>query len=181
MAHHAPTEPAPGPPADDLGRLFDATYDELRRVARRCFAGERQGVTLQPTAVVHEAYLRLSRHPEAHWHDRVSFLTFAARIMRQVLVDEARHRQAQKRGGGARITLVDGMGAESSRCLDVLVLHDALTRLEAIDERKGQIVLLRYFSAMGIAEVAEALGVSVATVNREWRGARAWLGRELGE
>ncbi|MEM7585197.1 MAG: ECF-type sigma factor [Acidobacteriota bacterium] len=162
--------------------MFDAAYCELRGVAERCFARERRGITLQPTALIHEAYLRISRHADFDAADRVTFLAYAARVMRQVMVDEARHRYADKRGGGSgRITLVDGMVAEHPQELDVLDLHDALSRLEKLDPRKGQIVLLRYFSALTIEEVASTLDISVATVNREWRSARAWLGRELGQ
>ncbi|MEO1086914.1 MAG: ECF-type sigma factor [Acidobacteriota bacterium] len=167
--------------SQDLGAMFEATYDELRHVAARCFARERQGITLQTTALIHEAYLRLNRQHADVWSDRVTFLAYTARVMRQVMVDEARHRYAAKRGGeSVKVTWVDGMGAEASETFDLLDLHRALERLEALDERKGKIVLLRFFSAMTLQEVSTALDVSVATVNREWRGARAWLLRELG-
>ncbi len=186
-------EIVPSGESQDLGAMFEATYSELKGVAARCFARERQGITLQPTALVHEAYLRLTRQGDFTWPDRVTFLAYAARVMRQVMVDEARHRHAVKRGGeAARITWVDGMvdgsvggsaggksGGDLPQSFDVLDLHRALTRLEALDERKGKIVLLRYFSAMTLEEVAEALDISLATVNREWRVARAWLMREL--
>ena len=181
-------ETVPSGESQDLGAMFEATYAELKGVAARCFARERQGITLQPTALVHEAYLRLTRQGDFTWPDRVTFLAYAARVMRQVMVDEARHRHAVKRGGeAARVTWVeemvenpaDGKGGELPQTFDVLDLHRALSRLETLDERKGKIVLLRFFSAMTLEEVAEALEVSLATVNREWRVARAWLMREL--
>lgn len=175
-------ETLPSGESQDLGAMFEATYAELKGVAARCFVRERRGITLQPTALVHEAYLRLTRQGDFTWPDRVTFLAYAARVMRQVMVDEARHRHAVKRGGeAARVTWVEGMvdSDDSPLAFDVLDLHRALARLEALDERKGKIVLLRFFSAMTLEEVAEALDISLATVNREWRVARAWLMREL--
>lgn len=165
----------------DIDGMFDATYVALRRVAGKCFQNERNGITLQPTAVVHETYLRLARQPQCPWPDRVTFLAYAARVMRQVLVDEARRRKAEKRGGRAqRVTLVDDMLGASSGRTAVLDVHQALGRLEQLDERKGIIVQMRFFAGLSIEDVAEVLALSVATVNREWRSARAWLGRELG-
>ncbi len=165
----------------DVDGMFDATYAALRRVAGKCFQKERNGITLQPTAVVHETYLRLARQPQCPWPDRVTFLAYAARVMRQVLVDEARRRKAKKRGGHAqRVTLVDDMLGASSGRAAVLDIHQALGRLEQLDARKGIIVQMRFFAGLSIEDVAEVLALSVATVNREWRSARAWLGRELG-
>ena len=165
----------------DVDEMFDATYAALRRVAGKCFQKERNGITLQPTAVVHETYLRLARQPQCPWPDRVTFLAYAARVMRQILVDEARRRKAKKRGGRAqRVTLVDDMLGVSSGRTAVLDVHQALERLEQLDTRKGIIVQMRFFAGLSIEDVAEVLSLSVATVNREWRSARAWLGRELG-
>jgi RNA polymerase sigma factor (TIGR02999 family) len=169
-----------GAPAGDLDALFDATYGALRRLAGKCFQNERGGITVQPTDLVHEAYVRLAAQPAFTGTDRLTFLGYAARIMRQVLVDEARRRSAHKRGGGAqRITLVDEHFVSEPPGPALLDLHDALSRLERIDRRKALIVQLRFFSGLSIEEVAELTGISVATVNRAWRAARAWLGREL--
>ncbi len=164
----------------DIDALFDQTYSALRRIAGKYFKSERNRVTLQPTAVVHETYMRLVEQPAFSCPDRLTFMAYAARVMRQVLVDEARSRQASKRGGEARrITLVDDMFAQAPHYPAVLDIHHALSRLERLDERKALIVQMRFFSGLSIEEVAQVLDLSVATVNRAWRAARAWLGREL--
>ena len=164
-------------------RLLPAVYDELRRQAARAMGRESDGNTLQPTALVHEAYLRLVDQ-RAPWHNRAQFFGVAAQAMRRVLVDHARARHAAKRGGGApRITLDDAAaeqpGASDDSAADVLALHDALTRLAAMDPDQARLVELRYFAGLTIEETAAALGSSPATVKREWAVARAWLHREL--
>lgn len=164
-------------------RLLPAVYDELRRQAARAMRRESDVSTLQPTALVHEAYLRLVDQ-RAPWHNRAQFFGVAAQAMRRVLVDHARARHAAKRGGGApRITLGDAAaeqpGPTDDSAADVLALHDALTRLAAMDPDQARLVELRYFAGLTIEETAAALGSSPATVKREWAVARAWLHREL--
>ena len=161
-------------------KLFPLVYDELRSLARRELRNERAGHTLQPTALVHEAYLRLVDQNGVEWQDRAHFLGFAARVMRQVLVDHARRRHAQKREGGIRVTLSDAVkSSDETDGHDLLDLDDALGRLRELDERKSRIIELRYFGGLGDKETAEVLEVSVTTVERDWRMARAWLLREL--
>jgi RNA polymerase sigma factor (TIGR02999 family) len=167
-----------------LDALLPVVYDELRRQARGALAREGVGHTLQPTALVHEAYLRLVGQREAHWEGRTQFFAVAAQLMRRVLVDRARRRRAAKRGGGARhVTLADADAAAAEAGgeggVDVLALDDALTRLAALDPEKARLVELRYFAGMSIPEAAAALGVSPATVGRQWAVARLWLRREL--
>jgi RNA polymerase sigma-70 factor, ECF subfamily len=175
-----------------LDALVPLLYEELRAQARRALRREGQGHTLQPTALVHEAWLRLAGQQHANWESRTQFMAVAAQVMRRVLVDHARTRHAAKRGGGARqVTLGDAekdgaaqvAGAEGSSldAVDVLALDDALTRLAAMDPKKAKLVELRYFMGLSIPEAAEALGVSQATVGREWAVARMWLKRELSE
>jgi RNA polymerase sigma factor (TIGR02999 family) len=164
-------------------RLLPAIYDELRRQAARAMRREDGAHTLQATALVHEAYLRLVDQRRVEWRSRAHFFGVAAQMMRRVLVDHARTRLAAKRGGALqRVTLGDvGAGAEDAGSdeLDVLALHDALERLAAFDPDQARLVELRYFGGLGIEDTAEALGVSPATVKREWAVARAWLRREL--
>ena len=161
--------------------LVPLVYAELRRQARRALRRERAGHTLQATALVHEAWLRLDAQHGARWESRSQFLAVAARVMRRVLVDHARARHAQKRGGGAtQVSLGDAGHAASARDqVDVLALDDALARLAILDPRKARLVELRYFAGLSIPEAATALGISVATVGREWAVARMWLRREL--
>jgi RNA polymerase sigma-70 factor, ECF subfamily len=172
-----------------LHELLPLVYGELRRQAARRLRAQPPGHTLQATALVHEAYLRLVDRDTAgtDWQDRSHFFAVAARAMRSVLVDHARARRAAKRGGGARaLTLetADASGALADRSsdpgLDVEALDEALTRLAALDPRQARVVELRYFGGLSIEETAQALGVSHATVEREWRTARLWLRRELG-
>jgi RNA polymerase sigma factor (TIGR02999 family) len=166
-----------------LNELLPIVYDELHRQAERYMRAQPAGHTLQPTAVVHEAYLRLVDRDRggAEWQSRAHFFAVASRAMRSVLVDHARARRSAKRGGAARqLTLgaADGMDA-SAPDVDVLALDEALARLAALDPRQAKIVELRYFAGLSIEEVGDALGVSHATVEREWRTARLWLRREL--
>ena len=169
-----------------LGTLLPVVYAELRRQARRALRREAPGHTLQPTALVHEAYLRLVDQPPGRWQGRAHFYSVAARCMRQVLVDAARTRRAAKRGGGARpITLddVEGLatpaaGSEAAGD-DVLALDAALVRLAALDPEQARLVELRYFAGLTLDDTAATLGISPATVSREWTVARRWLRREL--
>jgi RNA polymerase sigma-70 factor, ECF subfamily len=165
--------------AASLDALFAVVYDELRRLARRELARERAGHTLQPTALVHEAYLRLVSQQVADWSGRAYFFGLAASMMRRILVNHARDRAAQKRGGGAAaVTLsqADGVGEAP---LDVVDLHEALEALARLDERQAQVVELKFFGGLEIDEIADAIGVSPATVRRDWTVARLWLAREL--
>jgi len=172
--------------AGDAGaseRLARLVYAELRRHAQRALRREGDGHTLQPTALVHEAWLRLGDQHEARWESRTQFFAVAAQMMRRVLVDHARTRRALKRGGGAvQVTLgnADRAGGDASAdAVDVLALDDALARLAVLDPQKARLVDLRYFAGLSIPEAAAALGISPATVGREWAVARMWLRREL--
>jgi len=161
--------------------LVPLVYAELRRQARRALRREGEGHTLQATALVHEAWLRLDGQHQAHWESRTQFLAVAAQMMRRVLVDHARTRRALKRGGGeTQLTLGSAeQAAATPDDVDVLALDDALGRLATLDPRKARLVELRYFAGLSIPEAAAALGVSQATVGREWAVARMWLRREL--
>jgi RNA polymerase sigma-70 factor, ECF subfamily len=164
-----------------LEALLPAVYDELRRQARRALRRERIGHTLQPTALVHEAYLRLVDQSRARWENRAQFFAVAAQAMRRILVDHARTRGRAKRGGGVTpVTLADADApAASTTGVDALALDDALTRFAALDPRKARLVELRFFAGLSIPEAAAVIGVSEATAVREWAVARAWLRREL--
>jgi RNA polymerase sigma-70 factor, ECF subfamily len=175
--------PAPQPPstgADSPDRMLSLVYEELRRLAAGYLRGERPGHTLQPTALVHEAYLRLLHQRQIDWSNRAQFMGLAAVMMRRILVNHARDRIADKRGGGAEhvpLTLAgEGIGAVEVNLLD---LHDALTRLAETDPRKGRIVELKFFAGLTTDEIAETLGLSTATVERDWKFARAWLYRAV--
>jgi RNA polymerase sigma factor (TIGR02999 family) len=173
---------------DSLVRLV---YAELRRQAQLALRGEGDGHTLQPTALVHEAWLRLGGQHDAQWESRTQFFAIAAQMMRRVLLDYARTRRALKRGGGAmQVSLAEGAqvinehgarpGEEATLdAVDVIALDDALARLAALDPQKARLVDLRYFAGLSIPEAAAVLGVSQATVGREWAIARMWLRREL--
>ncbi len=164
-----------------LERLMPLVYDELRRLARRHMAGERRDHTLQPTALVHEAFGRLI-DADIPWNDRVHFFAVAATTMRRILVEHARKANRAKRGGGAdRVTLEDDAAVEQPRAIQIVALDRALDRLAEFDERKARIVELHYFGGMTYEEGAAALDVSAATFHRELRLARAWLQRELGD
>lgn len=164
-----------------LGRLMPLVYDELRRLARRCLRGERPGHTMQTTALVHEAYLRLIDANQVPWHDRGHFFAIAGQLMRRVLVDEARRRQFQKRGGNfTRILLDEVMILSPERDAELLALDEALERLGRFAPRKCRVVELRFFAGLSIKEAADALDLSTDIVKREWRTAKLWLLHELG-
>ena len=185
------TTPAPGDvtellrawsDGDDgaLERLVPLMEAELRRLARGYMGRERQEHTLQATALVNEAFLRLTDAQRIRWHDRAHFLGISARLMRRVLVDHARRRGYQKRGGGAqRVTLHEGLAASPDPAFDVLALDRALEVLEKDDPRKSRIVELRFFGGLSVEETAQLLRVSPDTVKRDWRLAKLWLLREL--
>lgn len=163
-----------------LDALVPLVYDELRLIAHHYLQRERSDHTLQSTALVHEAYVRLVGPKTPQWQDRAHFFGVAARVMRQVLVEYARNRQAAKRGGGAcKITLEEGLEMPSQSDLDVVLLDDALKDLAHLDSQQSQIVELRFFGGLSIADTSEVMGISPATVSREWTSARAWLHREL--
>ena len=172
--------PAAPPDARALDALWPQVYEQLRRLARRSMRGQGPEHTLEPTALVHEAYLKLSRSPGLDASDQARFLGLAARAMRQILVDHARGKAAVKRGdGGIRVELADDLGATPPPAVDLLALHAALDRLAAHDERKVRIVEMRYLAGLTLEEVAEVLGLSVPTVKRDAAMAKAWLFREL--
>jgi RNA polymerase sigma-70 factor, ECF subfamily len=161
-----------------LDQLTPVLYRELRRVAAGHLRRERPGHTLQPTALVHETYLRLIGSDQPEWSDRAHFFAIAARHMRQILVDHARRRNARKRGGGQAVTLDEGLPA-TARPLDVIALDDALEALARLDQRKARILELHYFGGLGQEEIAAVLEVHVNTVARDLRLARAWLRLQL--
>jgi len=156
-------------------QLVERVYDELKAIARVRLGMERADHTLQPTALVHEAWLKLLRGEPVDWQDRAHFIAVAARIMRQILVDSGRRKRAAKRNDGlSPALLVPTIQSEDER-VDILDLDEALERLEALDEHQARLVELRYFGGLTIPEAAAAMNVSVATANRNWRAARAWL------
>lgn len=163
-----------------LDRLMPVVYDELRSMARAQLRNERTGHTLNTTGLVHEAYMRLVDVESVQWQDRAHFCAVAARMMRRVLIDYARSRRRVKRGGDpVRIPLDEAVDLPAQTVEEWIDLDDALTRLEALNERQCRVVELRCFAGMTIDETAEALGTSTATVKRDWAFSRAWLNREL--
>jgi RNA polymerase sigma factor (TIGR02999 family) len=163
-----------------LDELAPLVYIELRRLAKYYMRRERPGHSLQPTDLVHEAYLRLVDEKEIDWQNRAQFFGIAAVRMRHILVEHARSRQAAKRGGGKyRLSLSEADRIEKKHEVDLLALDEALQRLESLDQQKSRIVELRYFGGLTIEETAEALRISPATVKRDWRMARAWLRSEI--
>jgi RNA polymerase sigma factor (TIGR02999 family) len=162
-----------------LEDLIGLAYRDLRSLAARYLQGEDVGHTLQPTALVHEAVLRLMDQQGARYHDRHHLVAIAAHAMRRVLVDHARRRQARKRDAGVRVELADDLATARFEDDEVLAVDDALERLAALDPRQAQMVELRYFAGFSIEDTAVQLGVSPATVKRDWMLARAWLQREL--
>lgn len=164
-----------------LHRLLPLVYEELRRIARRHLRRERSDHTLQTTALIHEAYLRLIDQQAVGVSDRCHFVAVTSHLMRQILVDHARTRMARKRDAGYRVTLSDNVAVTEPQEIDVLAVDEALTRLAALDPQQARIVELRYFGGLSIRETSEALGVSEATVKRDWATARAWLHRAIGQ
>ena len=165
-----------------LDQLAPLIYDDLRRLAHRRLLGERAGHTLQTTALVNEAYLRLIDQREASWQNRAHFFAIAARLMRRILLDYARTRHYAKRAGVERqVALDEAAELSDERGAELIAVDEALTNLAAFDERKSHVVELRFFGGLTIEETAEALQISHATVEREWTTARAWLYRELSK
>jgi len=169
------------PEPEGLSGLMPSVYEELRVLAAHYLRGERPGHTLQPTALVHEAYLRLLRQGQTTWHNRAHVLGFGARIMRQILISHAIANSRLKRGGpnSIRITLDEALDFYNRREMSVASVDEALKSLEEIDPRQGQIVEMRFFGGLTIEEIAKALDISPATVKREWTFAKVWLRREL--
>lgn len=187
-----PSPPTPGSPISGLllewrqgnpralDELMPLVYDELRRLADRYLHRERSGHTLQATALVHEAYVRLVGKDHPRWKGRVHFFAVAAQVMRRILIDHARTRGYAKRGGGARqISLDEAPVLSRERASELVALDDSLTALGEVDASLKDVVVLRFYGGLSIEETAEALGVSISTVKREWRAARAWLYSEL--
>jgi len=165
---------------DALERLIPLVHRELHGIARRCMAGERAAHSLQATALVNEAYLRLVDGKDVKWQDRAHFLAVAARAMRRILVDHARARLAQKRGGPVtRVAFDEALVVTNERRQDFVALDDALTALAAFDDRKSRVIELRFFGGLSVEETALVLKVSPATVIGDWRLAKAWLQREM--
>lgn len=165
-----------------LDRLLPLVYRQLRRIARRHLKGERPGHTLQSAALVNEVYLKLVGQREAHWQDRAHFFGVAAQLMRRILVDYARSRGCDKRGGAAlRVDLDEAAGVSADEGAEVVALDEALAALSEFDERRSRVVELRYFGGLSIEETAAALSLSPRTVMREWTLAKAWLRRELSK
>ena len=163
-----------------LGELISLVYQELRRLAHRYMAGQRAGHTLQTTALVHETYLRLVDCRRVRWHDRTHFLAVAATLMRRILVDYARSRNANKRGGEVQsVSLDENLEFSPAKDAHLIALDECLEQLAAIDHRKSKVVELKFFGGLETAEVAEVLGVSEPTVLRDWKLAKVWLLREL--
>jgi RNA polymerase sigma-70 factor, ECF subfamily len=175
-----PTDEVSPKKGESVDALVTLLYRELRKSAAGCLRRERPNHSLQPTALINEAYLRLAAQDQPAWKDRAQFLGMAGHLMREILVDYARTRNRVKRGGGlAPISLEDAGQTAASSGVDVLALDEALDKLDRIDTRQRRIVELRYFGGLNIEETAQVLAISDATVKREWRTARAWLHREL--
>lgn len=163
-----------------LDKLMPLMYGELHRLASHYLRGERGNHTLQSTALVHEAYLRLVRREDAHWKSRAHFLGVAASVIRSILVDHARARSAAKRGAGAiTVALDEAAGLPTQPSVDVIELDSALERLSRLDPQQSRVVELRFFAGLTNDEAAEVLGISIATVKRDWSSARAWIYRAL--
>ena len=177
-----------------MDRVIPLVYDELRRMAQRQLRQEREGHTLQSTGLVHEAFMKLAEQDGVRWESRAHFLGWTATLMRHILVDHARARQAAKRGGGVAIESLEALsddtqgqaaavhaaGHGGGEPIDVIAMDQALQRLEALDAQQGRVVEMRFFGGLSVVETAEALSISPATVKREWATARAWLLRQLG-
>ena len=163
-----------------LAQLVPLVHEELRRIARRCMAGEKAGHSLQATALVNEAYLRLIDVQRINWQNRAHFLAMSARLMRRILVDAARAKGYQKRGGGlVRVTFLEELTVANEPGVDLVAVDEALEALTSLDERKGRVVELKFFGGLTVEETADVLKVSPETVMRDWKFAKAWLLREL--
>jgi RNA polymerase sigma factor (TIGR02999 family) len=164
-----------------LDELMPLVYEELRRLASAHLRRERAGHTLQPTALVNEAYLKLVDQKSAHWQNRAQFYGIAAQFMRRILVDHARVKHAEKRGGAdqQRLSITSAQGLSTKPNLDVLALNEALDELATLDPQQSRIVELKFFGGLSIEETAEIMGLGHATVERDWKMARAWLRRKL--
>ena len=163
-----------------LDELMPIVYDELRRQAARYLKHERQGHTLQTTALVHEAYVRLIDQAGVRWQNRAHFFGIAAEMMRRILVDHARKRHAAKRGGDAlKLTLSEAVNSSGERDLDLIAVDEALTKLASLDQQQARVIELRFFGGLNVDETAEVLGISERTVKRDWSVAKSWIRREL--
>jgi len=163
-----------------LNKMMPLVYAELHRIARRAWSQHPHNNTLQPTALINEAYLKLANVENASFQDRCHFFAVACKAMRQILVNHAKSRLSEKRGRGlANVSLDDVQPAVHQEAAEIVALHEALETLHAVDPRKSMVVEMRYFGGLSIEETAEAMGVSIATVNRDWRLARSWLIREM--
>ena len=166
---------------DAESRLIDLVYRELRTIASRYLRSERQGHTLQTTALVNEAYLKIAARQHNDWKDRAHFFATAAQVMRNILTDYARHRVAAKCGGGVRpLALQETLVLSEDRLDEILAIDTALRRLEKIDPRSGRVVVLRFYGGLSIEDIAEVLRIAPRTVKRDWNYSRAWLRKELG-
>jgi RNA polymerase sigma factor (TIGR02999 family) len=166
--------------AEALNKVMPLVYAELHRIARRAWSQQPHNNTLQPTALINEAYLKLANVENATFQDRCHFFAVASSAMRQVLVNHAKSRLAEKRGGGrVNVSLDEVQPAVHQEAAEIVALHEALEALHGVDPRKSKVVEMRYFGGLSVEETAEAMGVSVATVNRDWRLARSWLIREM--
>ncbi|MFN2491427.1 MAG: sigma-70 family RNA polymerase sigma factor [Pyrinomonadaceae bacterium] len=164
-----------------LDRLVPMVYDEIRRIAHRYMQSEREGHTLQTTALVNEAYLRMAAQQKIEWQNRAHFFAVTAQVMRHILIDHARRRNYVKRGGteAHQVPLDESLLMSQPRAAELIALEEALKELAALDPRKGRVVELRYFGGLSQEETAEILGVSLMTVRRDWRAAKAWLYRRM--
>lgn len=161
-------------------RLIQLVYGELRAMAHGCMRRERPGHTLQATGLVHEAYLRLAGQ-DIQWQNRAHFFGIAARVMRRVLLDYAREHRAKKRSGGKQVTLEDRLIVSQERLEDILILDECIEKLAAIDPQQSRLIEFRFYAGMSVEETSEVMGISTATVKREWSYAKAWLAREMNE
>ena len=166
---------------ESLRRLLPIVYNELRRLAHYHLRKERPDHTLQTTALVHEAYVRLIKQEPMDFENRAHFFAVCANLMRQILVDYARRRKAAKRDAGYKLTLDDGIAVPQSRCVDLIALDDALNALAKLDPQQCRVVELRFFSGLSIEETSQVMGISPATVKRYWTTARLWLHNEISE
>jgi RNA polymerase sigma factor (TIGR02999 family) len=164
---------------DAAGKLLELVYDDLRRLAAVYLQNERNAQTLQATALVHEAYLRLVDWENVSWQNRAQFFAVAAQVMRRVLVDHARAKQAQKRDYGQKVAFDEAVSFPAQKEVDLLILDEALMSLEKVDARQAKIVELRFFGGLSLAETAHVLNISETTVKREWAFAKAWFQRQL--